>query len=100
MQMTQPTASPLGILLLIAAIYLVVTSPKKLGTLGRMAIAFVGTALVTMVVGAILRRGDPQALGAIAGLVAMLGAVIAGWWHTRSLKRGTTETSERTDSRP
>jgi hypothetical protein len=97
MQTTQPAASPLGILLLIAAIYLVVTSPKKLRTLGRMAIAFVVTALLLMVPGAILRRGDPQALGAIAGLVAMLGAVIAGWWHTRSLKRGSTETSERTD---
>ncbi len=99
MQTTQPTASPLGILLFIAAIYLVVTSPKKLRTLGRMAIAFVVTALLIMLAGAILRRGDPQALGAIAGLVAMLGAVIAGWWHTRSLKRGSTGTSGRTDSK-
>jgi hypothetical protein len=87
MQMAQPTASPLGIVLFIAAIYLVVKSPKKLQTLGRMGIAFVVTVLVIMVTGAILRRGDPQALGAIAGLVALLGAVIAGWWHTRSLKR-------------
>jgi thiol:disulfide interchange protein len=100
MQTAQPTASPLGILLLIAAIYLLVTSPKKLQTLGRMAIAFVVTALAIMVTGAILRRGDPQALGAIAGLVAMLLAVIAGWWHTRSLKRGSRETSERPDSKP
>jgi hypothetical protein len=91
---TQPTASPLGILLLVAAIYLVVKSPKKLQTLGRMAIAFVVTALLIMVPGAILRRGDPQALGAIAGLVAMLAAVIAGWWHTRSLKRGGAGTPE------
>jgi len=94
MQTTQPGASPLGILLFIAAIYLVVTSPKKLRTLGRMGIAFVATALLIMVPGAILRRGDPQALGAIAGLVAMLAAVIAGWWHTRSLKRASRGTSE------
>jgi succinate-acetate transporter protein len=91
MQMAQPTTSPLGIVLLIAAIYLVVTSPKKMQTLGRMGIAFVGTVVLIMVLGAILRRGDPQALGAIAGLVGLLVAVIAGWWHTRSLKRGTPE---------
>jgi len=93
MQIAQPTASPLGILLFIAAIYLVVKSPKKLQTLGRMAIAFVVTVLLILVAGAVLRRGDPQTLGAIGGLVALLVAVIAGWWHTRSLKRGTAETS-------
>jgi hypothetical protein len=87
MQTSQPVGSPLGIMLLIAAIYLVVKSPKKLQTLGRMGMAFVVTVLLIIVPGAILRRGDPQALGAIAGLVAILVAVIAGWWHTRSLKR-------------
>jgi hypothetical protein len=92
MQTAQPTGSPLGILLLVAAIYLVVKSPKKLQTLGRMGIAFVVTALPFMVPGAVLRRGDPQALGAIAGLVALLVAVIAGWWHTRSLRRNSAET--------
>jgi high-affinity Fe2+/Pb2+ permease len=75
MQMAQPTASPLG----------------KLQTLGRMAIAFVVTVLLIMVTGAILRRGDPQALGAIAGLVALLVAVIAGWWHTRALNAAARE---------
>lgn len=55
-------------------------------------IAFVVTALLFMVPGAILRRGDPQALGAIAGLVALLVAVITGWWHTRCLKRNSAET--------
>jgi hypothetical protein len=86
--------SPLGILLFVAAIYLVVKNPKKLQTLGRMAIAFVVTVLLIMVTGAILRRGDPQALGAIAGLVALLVAVIAGWWHTHALKRGGAGTRE------
>ena len=100
MQTAQPTASPLGILLFVAAIYLVVKSPKKLQTLGRMAIAFVVTVLLFIVPGAILRRGDPQALGAIAGLVALLAAVIAGWWHTRSLKRGSAGTPEQPDSKP
>jgi hypothetical protein len=88
MQTSQPMGSPLGILLLIAAIYLVAKSPKKLQTLGRMGIAFVVTVLLILVTGAILRRGDPQALGTIGGLVALLVAVITGWWHTRALKRG------------
>ena len=56
MQMAQPTASPLGILLLVAAIYLVFKSPKKLQTLARMGIAFVVTVLLFIVPGAILRR--------------------------------------------
>jgi len=100
MQTAQPTVSPLGILLLVAAIYLVVKSPKKLQTLGRMGVAFVVTVLLFIVPGATLRRGDPQALGAIAGLVALLAAVIAGWWHTRSLKRDSAGTPERPDSKP
>jgi hypothetical protein len=99
MQTTQPTGSPLGILLLIAAIYLVVKSPKKLQTLLRMGIAFVATALLLMMTGAILRMGDPRAQGQIAGLVAMLVAVIAGWWHTRALKRGNAETAARPDAK-
>jgi succinate-acetate transporter protein len=76
------------------AIYLVVKGPKKLQTLGRMAIAFVVTVLLFIMLGAILRAGDPQALGAIGGLVGLLVAVIAGWWHTRSLKRDSVGTPE------
>lgn len=65
MQTSQPVGSPLGILLLIAAIYLVVKSPKRLQTLGRMGIAFMVTVLLIIVPGAIVRRGNPQAIGAI-----------------------------------
>lgn len=90
---SQPSASPLGILLLIAMIYLVVVSPKKLRTLGRMAIAFVITVGTIIVVGAIVRKGDPEALGRIAALVGELAAVIAGWQHTRSLKRSSPQPS-------
>jgi hypothetical protein len=91
MQSPQPMASPLGVLLLVAAVVLIVRSPRKLRTLGWMAVAFLATALLVMLTNAILRIGDPEAWGRIAGLVALLAAVIAGWWHTRSLKR-TTET--------
>ncbi len=93
MQSTQPLPSPLGLLLLVAAIYLVVKSPRKLQTFGRMLLAFVATGLLIMIPGAVLRMGDPQALGAIAGLIALLSAVIAGWWHTRSLKRPPTKSA-------
>jgi hypothetical protein len=55
--------SLLGILLLAAAIYLLVKSPKKLQTLGRMVVAFVVTLLLFIVPGAILRMGDPQGPG-------------------------------------
>ena len=93
MQSAQPMGSPLGILLLIAAIYLVVKSPKKLPTLGRMAAGFVVTVLLIIVPGAVLRIGDPQALGRVSGLIALLVAVVAGWWHVRSLQRASKEPS-------
>ena len=93
MQTSQPVASSLGLLLLVAAIYLVVKSPKKLQTLGWMAVAFVVTVLLFIVPGAILRMGDPHAQGKIGGLVGLLIAVIAGWRHMRSIKRANTETA-------
>ena len=61
-----PATSPLGILLLAAAVFLVVKSPKKLQTLGRMVIALVVTVLLIIVPSAILRIGDPRAWGQIA----------------------------------
>jgi len=82
-----PAASPLGILLFIAAIYLIVISPKKLKTLVRVLIGLVGTALLIMIPTSLLRIGDPQAWGQIVAVVAPLVAVIVGWLHTRSLKR-------------
>lgn len=93
MSASQPAASLLGILLLVAAIFLLVKSPKKLQTLGRMVIVFVVTVVLFIIPGAILRMGDPQALGRIGGLVGLLIAVIAGWWHMRSVRRASTEAS-------
>jgi hypothetical protein len=94
MQSAQPAASPLGLLLIVAAIYLVFKSPKRLQTLGRMVVGFVTTVLVFIIPGAVLRMGDPQAQGRIGGLVALLVAVIVGWWHMRSLRRTSKESSE------
>lgn len=93
MQSSQPMPSPLGILLMIASIYLVFKSPRRLQTLGRMVVGFVVTVLLFIIPGAILRIGDPQALGKVGGLVALLVAVIVGWWHARSLKRASKEPS-------
>lgn len=90
---------PAGGLLLIAAIFLVVKSPAKLRTLGRMVVALLVTALVITVPVAILRIGDPEAWGQIAALVGLLAAVIAGWWHTRSLKRLAAQTAQLPPSR-
>jgi succinate-acetate transporter protein len=100
MPTSQPSASPLGILLSVVAIYLLVKSPKKLQTLGRMAVAFVVTVLLFIVLGAILRMGDPEAQGRIGGLVGLLILVIAYWWHMRPLKRANTKTSGQPDSQP
>jgi hypothetical protein len=70
-----------------AAVYLIIASPRKLQTLGRMALAFVVAMLVTLVPPLVLRRGDPRAWGHLAGAVAPLVAVIVGWWNMRTLRR-------------
>ena len=90
---SQPLASPLGLLLLVGAIYLVVKSPKRLQTLGRMTIAFVVTVLLFVIPGVALHMGDPWAQGGVGGLVGLLIAVIAGWWHMRSIRRDGAKTS-------
>lgn len=94
MQSTLPATSPLGLLLIVAAIYLVFKSPKKLQTFARMIIGFVGTVLLFIIPGAILWMGDPQAWGRIGGLVGLLVAVIVGWSHMRSLGKASKETSK------
>lgn len=79
--------SPLGLLLMMVAIYLVFKSPKRLQTFARMAGGFFATVLLIIIPDAVLRVGDPQAIGKVAGLVALLVAVTVCWWHVRSLRR-------------
>ncbi len=93
MQTSQPATNLLGLLLMVAAIFPVVKSPKKLQTLGRMLLAFVVTVLLIIVPGAVLRMGDPHAWGRMAALVGFLIAVVEGWWHVRSVRRASTEMS-------
>ena len=69
---SQPATSPLGILLMIGAIYLLFLVP-----------------------GAILRIGDPEAWGRIGGLAALLVTVIIGWWHIRNLRSAEKEAHTR-----
>lgn len=78
--------SPLGFLLLIAGILVLVKSPKRLQTSGRMAIGLVSALLLCLVPPALLQIGDPQAWGQLGAIVA-LTAMIPGWWHLRSLTR-------------
>lgn len=78
--------SPLGVVLLIAAVFLVIKSPLKGQMLVRMAATFAVTVLLCIVLSAVLRRGDPQTWGQVGGLIGLLAAVIAGWWHLRSVR--------------
>ena len=79
--------SPLGIILLIVAGYLVVKSPRKLHTFGRMGIAFVVVTLVIILGNAILRIGDPRGWGHIATLLGLIAAVFVGERERQSLAR-------------
>jgi hypothetical protein len=94
MESGHPAASPLMGLLLLAGIVLCLTSPKKLRTLGRMVAAFFVTALLIMIPTSIARRGDPQMWGEMAAEIGVLIAVVAGWWHIRSLKRAAQKNPE------
>lgn len=87
MQAAPPGISLLSMFLMIAGIYILVKSPRKLQTLGRMALTFVGTVLLIVVVNAILRIGDPRVSGQLAGLVGLLAAVIAGYGNLHTLRR-------------
>ena|SRR5271155_4285136 len=87
MQTAPPGISLLSIFLVIAGIYMLVKSPKKLQTLGRMALTFVVTVLLIVVANAILRIGDPRVSGQLAGLAGLLAAVIAGYVNIRTLRR-------------
>jgi uncharacterized membrane protein YbaN (DUF454 family) len=85
--MQQPAMNPLpSIIFFVVAIWLIAKSSKRFQTLLRMVTAFLVTAGVFIVPGAILRIGDPRAWGRLTGLVAMLVAAIAGWMHVRSLR--------------
>jgi len=99
MQTSQPATSPLGIVLLGAAIYLVIKSRKRLQTISWMVGGFLATLLLFLIPGALLRIGDPVAQGRIAGLVGLLVAVIVGWWHLRTMGRTNKETSAQPTSK-
>lgn len=87
MQSSQPTGSPLSIFFFILWIVVFASSPKKMRTLGRMALAFVIAALLIMIPAALVRRGDPEMWGRMAAEIGFAIAPFVGWWHIRSLKR-------------
>lgn len=81
------TDAVLGPILIIARLAVFLSSPRKLRTLGRMALGFLGGALLVMIPTSIARRGDPQMWGEIAAYVAMVVAPGAGPLHVLALKR-------------
>jgi O-antigen ligase len=84
---TAALTNPFGGALFLVGIVIVVSSPRKLRTLGRMVAAFLIVAVVLLVVGAVLRTGDPEMFGALAVDVAMGAADAVGVLHIRSLRR-------------
>ena len=92
--------SPLGVILLLVWVALIAKSPKKMRTLGRMVTAFLLTAFLLLVPNALLRMGDPRAWGRISGIIALLVAAIAGWWHVRSVLRAQPDSSGRSQLKP
>jgi hypothetical protein len=78
---------PLAFLLLALAFFPLIKSPKKLRTLGVMAANFVAAVFLIMILGAVLRVGDPHAWRVLSALVGLLAADVAGWWHLRATRR-------------
>jgi hypothetical protein len=72
MSFPPPATNPLALVLFVLAIVIVVKSPRRMATLGRMVVVFLLTVLLIIIPGAILRVGDPQAWGRIAALLALL----------------------------
>jgi hypothetical protein len=74
----------LEILLLAAALYLLVKSPRKWQTFGRMAVAFVTVLLLSIIGSAFLRVGPPEVWGVVGRVAGLLLAIAVGWRHVRS----------------
>jgi Ca2+/H+ antiporter len=82
-----PTGSSLAPLLFLAGIIIVLASPRKLKTLGRMFLAFIVTAVPLLILGALLRKGEPEMLGILIGQIAIGVACVFGLFHVLSLRR-------------
>jgi hypothetical protein len=84
----------LQILLLAAAVYLGLKSPRKWQTLGRMLVAFVTVLLLSIIGSVFLRIGAPEVWGVTGRLVGLLLAVVVGWRGMHSLPRAGTGPSQ------
>jgi uncharacterized membrane protein len=81
----QNTLSPI---LMLAGVVIVLMSPRKLSTLGRMVIALVAVFLVLLAAVALFRRtADPEAFGVLAAQVSLGAADAVGALHLRRLRR-------------
>jgi hypothetical protein len=82
-----PTGSTLAPLLFLVAIIIVLASPRKVKTLGRMFLAFIATAAPLLILGALLRKGEPEMLGILIGQISIGVAEVFGLFHVLSLRR-------------
>jgi len=83
----QPTGSSLAPLLSLVGVIIVLASPRKLRTLGRMLLVFIVAALAFLVLGALLRIGEPEMLGILIAQIAIGVADAFGLFHVLSLRR-------------
>jgi hypothetical protein len=77
----------LAFLLFGLAFFPLIKSPRRLRTLGAMAANFIAAVLVMMILGAVLKVGDPRAWGILSALAGLLAADVAGWRHMRASRR-------------
>jgi Na+/phosphate symporter len=82
-----PTGTYLAPLLFLIGIIIVLASPRKLKTLGRMFLAFIVTAVPLLILGALLRKGEPEMLGILIGQMAIGVADALGLFYVLSLRR-------------
>ena len=83
----QSVGTSLAPILFLIGLVIVLVSPRKLKTLGRMVVALLGLALVLLLAGALFRKGDAEMLGALIAQIAIGAADAVGFVHVLSLKR-------------
>jgi len=83
----QPIGHSLAPFLFLVGIVIVLVSSRKLKTLGRMLLAFIVTTVVLLLLGALLRTGEPEMFGILTAQIAIGVSDTLGVFHVLSLRR-------------